>query len=186
MAEPFCFPFRDHLPLSAAGMLPLPAQQQLDAHLAVCLDCRRELAFWRSFAASRATLDDSMPPDSNAADAWAALRRSLPAHPADSPRITRVIPPAGAGDHSVQKALRESERRVVPPPSPALAHARNHRRHPLLAVAAVALIVALSVILFGVLGVSSRHRTSPHVAATAAPAACSPTQLRVTLPLNAS
>src|SRR5258706_12740043 len=150
MAETFCFPFRDHLPLYAAGTLPLTEQQQLDAHLAVCLDCRRELAFWRSVAGARAMLDDSIPPESNLEDAWTTLWRSLPAHLADSPRI---IPPEQLS--SVQTVLLQSEMRVVPPPpapaSPTLARARDQRRHPLLPVAAVALIVALSVTLFRVL-----------------------------------
>lgn len=76
----------------------------------------------------------------------------------------------------------DSDTDIQPPVLTTQVRARDSRRRPLLAVVAVALIVALSITLFNVLGFSSRHGTGPKVAATSAVATATPSTVATMTP----
>ncbi|HZC79257.1 MAG TPA: hypothetical protein VE258_16000, partial [Ktedonobacterales bacterium] len=168
-------------PFHAAGALDPAARDAVERHLAACAACRRELALWDAVSTALAMQDEAAIPAlplGQSTALWSRVQSQLPRAGAVRQRS------AGNGRHLHTDTQAPDD--LIPIPAPrAVAHGR---RRPLAGIAAVALIAALAVALFGVvapkLGQRSTASVRPLLSAT--PAACAPSQLTADLPANAS
>lgn len=159
------------------GLLPDEQQDAVTRHVAGCEACRRELAFWSAVGEALAASDAAQPLPVNQARAWQGVRAAL-AREQDEQAYQQHE--RGSRMRTRTDAPPTASRAGIPPSPP--------RRRPIAAALAFALIVVLSVALFGVVAPRLRHsaQTSRGPQPTATPAACAPSQLRQSLPANAS
>ncbi|HEX6799140.1 MAG TPA: hypothetical protein VF116_15630, partial [Ktedonobacterales bacterium] len=143
-----------------------------------CEECRRELAFWSAVGDALAADDAAQPIPVDQARVWGSVRAAL------------VREQGGLAHHSHEGGRRMStQTQHTPPPSRVAGMPpAPSRRRPIAAAFAFALIVVLSVALFGVVAPRLRHGTSQigrGLQPTATPTACPPSQLSASLPANA-
>lgn len=175
-----CAQCRELIPRYHAQQLPDAQRDAITRHTADCAACRGELAFWLAVGDALVESDASQPITANQARVWLRVRDALARERRESAiqlqergrRMTTqtqtTTPARGAG---------------MPPMPPA-----SSRRQPIAALAAFALVVALSVTLFDVVAPRLRQgatTTGRGPRATATPAACAPSQLRQRLPAHA-
>lgn len=175
--EMTCAQCRELIPRYGSGLLLDAQRDAVTRHVAGCEECRRELAFWSAVGEALAASDAAPPIPVDQARVWGSVRAAL------------AVEQNGSAHHHLERGRRmtthtptRSPTRVAGmPPAPS-------RRRPIAALAAFALIVVLSVALFGVVAPRLRHGT-PQIGrgprATATPATCAPSQLSASLPANA-
>jgi hypothetical protein len=175
-----CAQCRELIPRYRAQHLPNAERVAVTRHIAGCAVCRGELAFWLAVGDA---IDES--------DARQQIT-------VDQARVWRRVREALASERR-EPAIQLQERgRSMTTPTPTPTPARNagippmpptaSRRQSLVALAAFALVVALSATLFGVIAPRLRQdatATSRGSKASATPAACAPSQLRQRLPAHA-
>lgn len=177
-----CAQCRELIPRYRAGQLPDAQRDAVARHVAGCDECRRELAFWSAVGDALAASDASQPIPVDQARVWSGVRAALASQR------------GGLAHQNRERGNRTNTQTPTPPTTPPPSRVAGmppapSRRRPIAAAFAFALIVVLSVALFGVVAPRLRHSTpqighGPH--ATATPAACPPSQLRQSLPANAS
>jgi hypothetical protein len=173
-----CSDCRQRLLWHVAGQLPADESAAVHHHLAHCTACQREAGLWDAVAAALDDADRGIPPDTQAAGGWLALRGRLSEYPiplSSQSRGTRLV------------------ETTVEPQRPAPGHHlagipgdRHPSRRPLIALLAASLLIALSAALFGVFGSQLRQSKRLAVAATSTPtpAACASSALSASLPAN--
>jgi|GEM_PF-1890238 hypothetical protein len=175
---------REHLPWYANGQLAPEERARIDRHLATCVACQQEFALWRAITGTLEDADRALPVDTAAEATWAALRTRLPgqrllittrdAHTRE--RADDLVENRQSNQSSYSTHPTHRSRPVISGKPP--------RRRSLLAVGAFALVIALSVAVFGVIGPQLRgHRgAGPQAKTTATPAPCATSQLKAHLP----
>jgi Putative zinc-finger len=175
-----CSECRQRLPWYVAGPLSPDERSALNHHLAHCTACQREAGLWSGVAAALDGADRLIPPDTHAVGRWLALRSRLSEHPAVTSFPSRAVRLVEYNDSSHHPAPGS---RTTGLPS----HWRlSSRRHPLFALLATSVLIALSVALFGLFGVQGHHGRSPAVTATSTPTPppCASSAVSATLPPN--
>ena len=173
--EMTCAACRERLVAYTANHLDSDERAAVERHLAGCVACRREAAFWGALGTALAAQESDIPPDTRSADGWLALRARLPRHDATFATHTRKAPVL-----DVDVVAHDPLARPPYPP-------QRSRRRPWPALVAAALLVALVAALFGLFGAHLRtgNGATPAGVATSTPAACSTSTLRATLPPHA-
>ena len=174
-----CTQCREHLPWYVTGTSSEGEWSAVERHLAGCADCRREAETWGTIATMLGDEESRIPPDTHAGDAWFALRNHLSA---------RTVSPERGSETRQGHLVDPSTNFRGPLSIPAVVVAPPQARHPARrrALVATALLVVLSVALFGFFGEQLRHAKAPAVAAssTSTPAGCAAGTLDATIPPN--
>ena len=173
-----CTECRARLPWYVAGSLAADERSALEQHLAGCVDCRREAATWEAIAAMLDDKDRRIAAERHAGDAWLDLRNRLPA---------QAPFPVGKSEREARRTLqRDPNAHDAVPPHISLVPSKQ-LRHPAryLALLVAALLIVLSVALFGVFGGQLRRGKATAVTATGTPASCPASALSATIPADA-
>ena len=171
-----CAQCRELLPRFRTPQLSAAERDAITRHIAGCVECRREWAFWSAVGDALAASDAAPSIPVNQARVWQGVRAAIGRE---------------SGGRAPQQRAAGGRRMRVQTPTPPRRDAgmlpTPPRRRSVAAIAAVTLIAALSFTLFGVVAPHLRHstQTSSGPQPTATPAACAPSQLRQSLPANA-
>ncbi|HEX8981567.1 MAG TPA: zf-HC2 domain-containing protein [Ktedonobacterales bacterium] len=167
-----CSACRERLPLYRSGNLSTSERMAVERHLAHCKACQAEGRLWSAVASALDASDKRIPPDAQEAAAWLTLRSAL----------TQRSPETSFSEHPL---------RLVDSDTPSSStrwqkSAQSGRaRRPAFALPAVALLVAMIVAIFGVIGSHMRHEARRVVTTTGAPTTCAASALHAMLPQGA-
>ena len=166
------------LPWYVAGSLAADERSALEQHLASCVDCRREAATWEAITAMLDDKDRRISEERRAGDAWLDLRNRLPAQ-------TPI--PVRKYEHEPHRTLEVGLNAHGTGSPHAFRLSSKQLRHPAryLALLVAAVLIVLSVALFGVFGGQLRRGKAAAVTATSTPASCPTSALSATIPADA-
>jgi hypothetical protein len=130
--------YHDLLPQYAAGTLPPETRQRIATHLETCAVCREALEEWRVIVSGLQHEMTGKPPDSASEQTWTTLHAQL--HSLSEDRRSSMHDISSSADIE------------LPAATPVVSSAPRRRWMSFVSVAAVAVIILVSVILFNVLG----------------------------------
>jgi hypothetical protein len=171
-----CASCRELLPWYVAETLTPADRTAVEAHLAGCADCQREVAFWRAVGETLEAVTPEPSVSLPEAESWRAIQRKIALAP---------ILPLAARNHAKKERPLMSERELnLPPAEPApikSSSSGSAQRWPYVALVAAVIIIGLAATIFGVFGPQLRQ---VHNAKRAA--GCTPSAMQANIPANAT